>query len=264
MRSRHWLTVLCLVIVAGCSEKPAEPLVNPGKPATPANPVGTLKELKKQDLKVGSGDPARVGDTVAVIYSGKLENGTEFDSNTAAGSNPFSFIIGRGSVIKGWDEGLVGMKVGGKRRLSIPSAMGYRSEGSLPRIPPNADLMFEIELLDVIKKEDAQIYDKRVIKAGTGPRAKKGDEVTIHYLGTLVNGVKFDSSRDRGQPFTFTLGMAKVLAGLDAGLIGMKAGGVCELKLPPELAYGHNGRPPVPADAKLIFKVELLKIKRGK
>lgn len=267
MKSRPWLLALGWVALAGCGDKPAEPVTPPTTPeipTTPANPVGTLKDLKTEDLVVGKGPEVAVGDTVAVIYAGKLENGTEFDSNTAKGASPFSFKVGASTVIKGWDEGLVGMKVGGKRKLSIPASKGYGAQGSPPRIGPNADLYFEIELLDVIKQSESQIYDKKVLKQGSGPAAKNGDQISIHYVGKLVNGVQFDSSRDRGEPYSFQLGMGQVVPGMDAALVGMKKGSVCELRLPPDLAYGPGGRPPViPPNSRLLFTIEVMSIKPG-
>ena len=105
--------------------------------------------LQIQDVTVGTGLVAQAGKTVTVNYTGWLTNGTKFDSSLDHGT-PFQFTLGQGEVIKGWDEGVVGMKIGGKRRLLIPSALAYGAQsvgGGL--IPPNADLIFEVELLGV-------------------------------------------------------------------------------------------------------------------
>ena len=99
------------------------------------------------DLALGEGDQAQKGQTVTVNYTGTLENGEQFD--TSIGRAPFSFPLGAGRVIKGWDEGVVGMQVGGKRKLTIPPELGYGSRGAGNVIPPNATLIFEIELLKV-------------------------------------------------------------------------------------------------------------------
>jgi len=99
------------------------------------------------------------------------------------------------------------------------------------------------------------------LKAGEGQEAKAGDRVTVHYVGTLTDGTKFDSSRDRGQGFTFELGAGRVIQGWDRGVAGMKIGGLRKLTIPPELAYGTRGFPPViPANATLVFEVELLSL----
>ena len=101
-----------------------------------------------EDLSVGEGDEAVAGKHVTVHYSGWLTNGSKFDSSLDR-NDPFDFPLGRGQVIRGWDEGVAGMKVGGKRRLTIPPEMGYGARGAGGVIPPNATLVFEVELLDV-------------------------------------------------------------------------------------------------------------------
>lgn len=116
--------------------------------ATPENTMITMENgLKIQDLKVGTGAEAVTGYAVSTNYIGTLENGTKFDSSYDRGK-PFQFILGAGQVIKGWDMGIAGMKVGGKRKLVIPSALAYGEKGIGP-IPPNATLVFEVELLAI-------------------------------------------------------------------------------------------------------------------
>ncbi|MFH1193624.1 MAG: FKBP-type peptidyl-prolyl cis-trans isomerase [bacterium] len=105
-------------------------------------------KLLAEDIKIGGGAEVKKGDTVSVHYTGWLTDGTKFDSSVDRGQ-PFSFTVGAGQVIQGWDEGLVGMKVGGKRKLTIPSQMGYGPTGAAGVIPPNAVLIFEIELLKI-------------------------------------------------------------------------------------------------------------------
>lgn len=97
--------------------------------------------VEMEDVKVGEGSDTKDGDTVVVKYEGKLSNGTIFDS-----ANAFEFVLGAGDVIKGWDQGIKGMKVGGQRKLSVPSKLGYGKRGSSPDIPPNADLFFLVTL----------------------------------------------------------------------------------------------------------------------
>jgi FKBP-type peptidyl-prolyl cis-trans isomerase len=110
--------------------------------------ITTSSGLQYVELVVGSGATAKAGQTVTVHYSGSLENGKKFDSSLDRGQ-PFSFPLGAGRVIKGWDEGVQGMKVGGKRKLIIPSNLGYGARGAGDAIPPHATLIFEVELLAV-------------------------------------------------------------------------------------------------------------------
>jgi FKBP-type peptidyl-prolyl cis-trans isomerase FkpA len=141
-------TVLLLVLAAACS-KPVDEPTGDFKPApgTPMPPAPTRLEM--QDLSVGNGREARTGDTVRVQYTGTLMNGVKFDSSYDHGHEPFKFTLGKGEVIKGWDQGVVGMRVGGKRRLRIPPDLGYGAKGSPPSIPPGAGLVFEVELVAV-------------------------------------------------------------------------------------------------------------------
>ena len=108
----------------------------------------TASGLKYEDVKTGTGDAATAGKTVSVHYTGWLTNGTKFDSSKDRGK-PFEFPLGGGRVIKGWDEGVQGMKVGGVRKLTIPASLGYGDRGAGGVIPPGATLVFEVELLGV-------------------------------------------------------------------------------------------------------------------
>ena len=115
------------------------------------------EELKTETLKQGTGEECKDGDTVSVHYTGTLMDGTKFDSSLDSGQ-PFSFTLGAGRVIKGWDLGVVGMKIGETRRLIIPSDLGYGAAGAGGgKIPPNATLIFEVELLEIMARNTEDV-----------------------------------------------------------------------------------------------------------
>lgn len=135
-----------LVSVAAPAVLNAADNASPSK--TTGKPTTTKSGLKYWELKKGTGAIAKAGDSVKVHYTGWLTDGKKFDSSLDRGT-PFEFKLGAGMVIKGWDEGVAGMKVGGKRQLRIPAALGYGEKGAGGVIPPNAELVFDVELLGV-------------------------------------------------------------------------------------------------------------------
>lgn len=230
--------------------------------------------LKIEDLVVGTGREAKTGDTLTVSYTGWLE--AKYQSNEPFDTSrfhdkPFQFVLGQGEVIVGWDQGLVGMKVGGTRKLTVPADLGYGADGAANgRIPPNAALIFEVELLDALGPPAAALPPSSVTElkiedlvVGAGAEAKAGDNISVHYTGWLEDGTKFDSSLDSGQPIEFVLGQGRVIAGWEKGLAGMKVGGKRKLTIPPDLAYGDYGAGDlIPPNATLIFEVQLMEIKK--
>lgn len=150
MRTVEYLVVILLLVTAltipACSRNEPSPLPAKGGTAAPAE-VATPSGLRYVDLTVGSGPSPVNGKLVRVHYTGWLTDGTKFDSSLDHGQ-PLVFPVGKGMVIPGWDEGVLSMKVGGKRKLIIPPQLGYGAKGSPPVIPPDATLIFEVELLD--------------------------------------------------------------------------------------------------------------------
>jgi peptidylprolyl isomerase len=145
------LVICVLLALAAPLSFAQEKKMDTSKKATPPKKEITVKTasgLQYVDFKVGKGKSPKKGGTVTVHYTGTLTNGKKFDSSRDR-NEPFQFVIGMGNVIKGWDEGVMTMKVGGRRKLIIPPALGYGAAGMRGTIPPNATLVFDVELLKV-------------------------------------------------------------------------------------------------------------------
>jgi peptidylprolyl isomerase len=229
-------------------------------------------------LEEGSGEMPEAGNLVTVHYTGTLEDGTKFDSSYDRGE-PIEFILGRGQVIPGWDEGISLLKEGSKAKLVIPPDLGYGAQGAGNVIPPNSTLIFEVELVStepgpppppeaptVVEEADFTTTDSGLkyydFEEGSGASPETGQTVEVHYTGWLEDGTMFDSSLMRGQPFNFQIGVGQVIPGWDEGVASMKVGGKRQLVIPAELAYGEQGAGGViPPGATLVFEVELLDVK---
>jgi FKBP-type peptidyl-prolyl cis-trans isomerase len=250
------LGFVCIVAAVGCNRSPAV--------EANAQPQG---ELKIEDVEEGAGHAAQEGDHVWVQYRGTLQSdGSEFDSNFGEEKPPFHLRLGSGTVIKGWEEGLLGIQEGGTRTLTIPPHMGYGAEGSGDRIPPNSWLVFEVKALAVRKDDELDILDIEEVKKGEGRSVRSGDTVTVTYSGRLLNGKLFDSSDVHG-PVTFKVGTGDAYASIEETILGdpgsnlvpMQKGGVRKAIVPPKLA----GQPSddVPPGSILIYEITLTDIK---
>ena len=244
----------------------------------PAQPLAwkTLSPgLEIFDEKQGSGINARAGQLVKLHYTGWLAKGRKFDSSKDMGK-PIEAVLGTGKFIKGWESGLIGLQAGGVRWLRIAPTLAYGSS-TTARIPPNSTLVFRVEgvsveadaeaaenldffpeLSTISWKEGPEGLRYTIVKAGEGAPAVAGAKVQVHYTGWLQDGTKFDSSRDRGEPFSFPLGAGRVVRGWDLGVEGMLPGEKRLLLIPPGLGYGSRGGGPIPPDATLVFAVEYL------
>jgi peptidylprolyl isomerase len=230
-------------------------------------------------LETTDGEKPAAGDIVTVHYNGTLEDGTKFDSSYDRGE-PIKFVLGRGQVIPGWDEGIALLGVGEKGKLRIPSELAYGEAGAGGGvIPPNATLIFDVELVaaeagpppppdaptevseaDYTETESGlKYYD---FEEGDGAVPVAGQLVSVHYTGWLEDGTMFDSSLLRGQPFTFPVGVGQVIPGWDEGVASMAVGSKRQLVIPADLAYGETGAGGgvIPPNAVLIFEVELVGI----
>ncbi len=231
----------------------------------------TPQNLVIEDVTAGTGEEALVGDLLEVKYVGALlDDGSEFDASWNRGQT-FFIPIGVGAVIPGWDQGIVGMREGGRRLLIIPPELAYGSAGAGSAIPPNAALVFVVDLIEVVDLPMPQIPDTTEIGGslevedlaeGSGEVVESGDTVSVHYLGTLTDGTVFDSSWSRGRPFTTQIGVGMVIQGWDQGIVGMREGGRRLLKIPSDLAYGEagSGSGSIGPNTPLLFVVDLLRI----
>ncbi len=244
------LQIVALLAVSLCGCRSDE-VPDPDEPKATKTPSG----LKIYDVKVGNGPEAKIGDVVSVHYDGRLRDGKMFDSSRKQ-NRPVRILLGETSILEGWREGILGMKLGGERKLFIPPSLGYGGTGVGREIPPNSDLLFDIDLLGV---QPALLIED--LKVGEGPDAQPRDKLEVNYTGWLTNGHEFDSSAKRGKPIEVELGQNGVIQGWERGLIGMKKGGKRKLTIAPELAYGQEGRGEIPPMATLVFEVELVSIK---
>ena len=242
----------------------------PELPTLGDNAVTTDSGLKYEDVVDGEGEEAKSGDIVTVHYTGYLEDGTVFDSSLTDG-NPFQVSLGASRVIKGWEEGLIGMKIGAQRTLVIPPELAYGEE-SRGNIPANSTLVFSVEVLDIQKQSvpaevseyttDDSGVEFAILQEGDGPEAETGDIVRFDYNAWIEESqILFDSSSQAGRPASLPLGQSG-LPGLDFGIEGMKSGETRQIRIPPELAYGEDGAGDViPPNATLIFEIRLLELK---
>jgi len=236
--------------------------------------ISTDSGLQYYDIEVGEGIESVEGSTVTTEYAIWVQGEDEnlFIGSSSAGG-PAVFALGPADLVfPGWDEGATGMKVGGKRLLVIPAELGLGEMGG-GEIPPGSTLIMEIEMIDIVEPvfmtevdEDDYTVTESGLKyydlvEGDGDTPAEGQTVILHYTGWLEDGTKFDSSLDRGQPFTFPLGQGSVIPGWDEGVATMKVGGRRQLVVPAELGYGDAGAgATIPPGATLIFEVELLGI----
>lgn len=267
---------LIFVLLPGCKKEPDVATLDSG--------------LKYANDSLGTGNSAKMGDLVTIHYaawiikdSSNLYSDWTKDSsknslsigNSKIFKQPVKFRLSPGQFIRGSEEGIAGMKVGGKRTLIIPSFLAYGKEGYGP-VPPNSNLKIVIELLDTREIPEVKQWNVDTTKAkasksglkyviieeGTGSNPKSGDIVSVNYSGFLLDGKKFDSSIDRGMPYLFTVGRNSVIKGWEEGIALLKKGGKAKLIIPPSLAYGAQGMDPaIPPNATLIFDVELVDIK---
>lgn len=234
-----------------------------------------LKTESGLQLKIshpGSGNFPAPGDMISVHYTGKLLDGTIFDSSVQRGQ-PFNFEIGTGQVIKGWDEGFLLLKKGAKATLIIPADLAYGSR-QMGTIPANSVLIFDVELIDIkpaIKLDFFNTDGKDtlstfsglkyiIVQAGTGKKVETDCQVEFHYNAFLSDRKIFDSTRKKGQSIKVLAGNRNLIPGLEEALLLMHEGDKIHFIIPPTLGFGTSKSGSIPPNSTLYFDIEVLKI----
>ena len=269
------IIILALTVgTVNAQEKGKKVAVKGAESAKITNPktMKTASGLEYTIKEKGNGKTPKVGDKLVVHYTGKLTNDTVFDSSVSRGA-PFSFKVGTGQVIKGWDEAFLLLQVGDKATIKFGPELGYgdRQSGA---IPANSTLIFDVELLDLIESPGAwDVKGKDTITMPNGlkyikikenkiaAQALPGNKVTLHYSGFFADGRGFDSSVERGEAFTVKIGSGQLIKALEDGIALMHKGDKTKFYIPYQLAYGEAGHPPaIPAKADLIFDIEIIDV----
>jgi peptidylprolyl isomerase len=226
-------------------------------------PVASPTQLTKTDTLLGTSNDASLGANLTVNYSGWLysdstadHKGNKFDSSSV------SFVLGAGKVIPGFEQGVTGMKQGGKRTLLVPANLAFGATGG-NGVPPNSGLVYEVELTKVEYPTSGPVTLTRTdTVTGTGADAVTGKKVTVTYTGWLYSataagnkGTQFDTGN-----FPFTLGSGQVIPGFDLGVTGMKVGGKRTVMIPYTLGYGTTAYGNIPASSGLVFEIQLTKV----
>lgn len=261
-RQPTWPAILFAAgALAGCGAHGGGPTTLQSLPDAPLD-----VSFEVTDLEEGQGPPVENGWLLAAGFTGWLydqaapqNRGRVFASEAAA--LPFSFRLGIGQVIPGIDQGMVGMRVGGRRRIVIPPSLGFGAQGT-NQVPGNATLIYEVELV-----AGAEVpFETIDLWVGEGEEVVYGDSLLVAYQGwvfDLLNrdneGETFDGANAE-DPFSFTLGAGEMVAGWDLGIVGMRVGGVRRIVIPHDLAYGAASRPNIPPYSTLLFYVNVLAI----
>ena len=216
------------------------------------------------DLTVGTGASPQTYDDLLVNYTGWLaSDNTKFESTLDPGRQPIYVTLGTAQIVQGWDTGLANIKIGGKRRLTIPYNLGYGDTGKSPSVPAYATLTYEVELLDIkppVTTASGLKYQDYLVGSGSVPRP--GDQVAVDYSGFLTDGTQFDSSVVEGRdPLVFALNGGEVIPGFNEAVSTMRVNGRRKVIIPPNLGYGSAGTQTIPPNATLVFQLELMSIR---
>lgn len=262
MRKLLLLAVAISLVVASCSSLK--------KPKT-GKIYETDNGMKITFLERTDGPEADSGDVVLMHYTGKLENDSIFGSSYQR-NRPFRFRMGTNQVIKGWEQAVEYMNEGDSALLVIPPELAYGDKDRGP-IPANSTLRFMVKVVDVkkapkpydISDVEKQVLDNGLViykvEEGEGRQLEDGLFVKVHYTGYFEDGKIFDSSVEREEPILLQLGKHQVIKGWEAALNTMKVGDKARVVIPPELAYGEQGRGEIAPNTTLIFDMEVVEAK---
>jgi FKBP-type peptidyl-prolyl cis-trans isomerase len=256
-----YTTLVLLTLLLGCGRH---------------NSWTTESGLRVKELVEGEGATPVEGDIVSINYKAWYLDGDQFDSTEKLGE-PMRFVMGKGQLLPGLEEGVATMRRGGKRILVLPPELAYGKEGRPPVVPPNAWIKFEVEVVDIgsgpppiLPWNDA---GKEITTTGTGLQyvdfevgegksPTLGGTAVVHYSGFLGDGTLFDSSYNQGYPTEFEVSAKRLIPGFLEGIMTMREGGKRKLIIPPFLGYGSKGfGVTIPPDATLIYDVELLEVR---
>lgn len=275
---------LSLVSIAACSlfkkdkssKKPSDGVERPwsSKPLKTPETVKVCDGIEYTLLAKGDGPLPQPGQRCLVLYKGMLPNDTVFDASYLHGNQPLQFHLMQHQVIAGWDSVFSRLHCGDKARMTLAPQYAY-GKRAMGKIPANATLIFEVELIDALGAPtpwDAKGKDTITTPSGLkvvmfeshpeNPMPTTGSNVVVDYSGFLLNGTMFDSSVDRGQPYSFPLGRGRVIKGWDEGIAMLHKGEKAKLIIPPALGYGDRAMgPTLPANSTLVFDVHLIDFK---
>ena len=269
------LVLILLLFIAGCSKKPE---------------IITLKSgVKYADDTTGSGVQAKLGDLVSIHFTGWIiKDSTDvfkdwskdtsktryIFGSTKTRRDPLKILLDGQSFIKGSEDGIAGMKVGGTRTIILPASKPNMGTG-MDMIPPHPSLKMQVRLISAKQTIAAKawVVDTTklqttkdglrylIVQEGAGPKVSEGNIVTVNYSGYLLNGDKFDSSVEREEPFTFKVGLHSVLEGWEEGVKLLNKGAKAKLIVPPALAFGPRPVGKIPPNSVIVFDIEILDIK---
>ncbi|KAM6966847.1 peptidyl-prolyl cis-trans isomerase FKBP10-like [Tautogolabrus adspersus] len=197
-------------------------------------------------------------DFVRYHYNGTLLSGEAFDSSYSRNAT-YDTYLGHGDLIKGMDEGLLGMCVGERRVIIVPPFLAYGENGYGTQVPPQATLVFEVLMIDMFNPKDDLIVEMKKVPKGCARRTVTGDYIRYHYNGTFQDGTAFDSSYQRNSTYNTYIGMGYVIKGMDKALQGLCIGEKRRITIPPHLAYGEEGVGDlIPGSAVLVFDIHVI------